>query len=636
MGRCGLHNVRTHLLLLVSLSSACSLTSPPLSSRSQFIRYALHHTVQSRPPGKATIDHKCRQKRCPEPMLSGAQQLWCDTALPPATMGALHEAGLTRPTQIQKAAMASIRKGEHAVINSPTGSGKTLAYLLPLLPRLHVSRPMQLLIVVPSRELAVQTAAAVERYWPHHGTQRAFLLTSADMPSEELEEAVIKAACPVLVATPRPLLRFVRALAGTDRLYSRRALRGAGGTLQLLASRLRAVVIDEADSLLLSRHIAVEGPPPRKAYATLVGKRGVASNAAITTPETFTLPTPRALQALLAMREISVPTARGRGRRSGHGGRGGGRGKRGTDAASRLQVVACSASASYRFTAELARLLGMPKPEALKVVTESEGAARKRQAGERGRGGVSVPPTITHTWVGCNSASKPLAVAAVLRSLRPCTSLLFLADDAPLAATVDALCRAGIDAQPLHEVLKLNAAAPTAAYEGLVRQLQRSTEADTGTAKRAVRDTAAHALARSEADSQVRSEPPGGTEVAAAQASVQGQGPPRADEGAAPRVLVSTVGSARGLDLGVVDCVLLWSLPGSADAYMHLAGRTGRCGRPGRVVSILASEERGMLGTITRQLAISIKPDTNIALELSRMTSTDEERGKTEQEAEHA
>jgi len=88
------------------------------------------------------------------------------------------------------------------------------------------------------------------------------------------------------------------------------------------------------------------------------------------------------------------------------------------------------------------------------------------------------------------------------------------------------------------------------------------------------------------------------------------------DGGQGPRVLVSTMSSARGLDLCEVDCVLLYDLPSAADQYLHLAGRTGRQGRAGQVISLLAPHQEGMLGTITRQLGVSIKQNSELALAL--------------------
>ena len=88
------------------------------------------------------------------------------------------------------------------------------------------------------------------------------------------------------------------------------------------------------------------------------------------------------------------------------------------------------------------------------------------------------------------------------------------------------------------------------------------------------------------------------------------------EEGGDSLLLVSTWGASRGLDLGAVDVVLLYELPRSADEYLHLAGRTGRNGRAGRVVSFLTREEEAQLGVITRQLGVSIRPDAELALKL--------------------
>ena len=79
------------------------------------------------------------------------------------------------------------------------------------------------------------------------------------------------------------------------------------------------------------------------------------------------------------------------------------------------------------------------------------------------------------------------------------------------------------------------------------------------------------------------------------------------DSAREPRVIVSTAESARGLDVPMVDCVILYGLPDSADSYVHLAGRTGRCDRKGVVVSLLMPEEISQIGTFTRQLGVSFK-----------------------------
>ena len=86
----------------------------------------------------------------------------------------LEELHVRDPSPIQEKAIFALFSGLSCVIHAETGSGKTLCYLLPLLKRLvamqHIQGesfsaakcpPLQSIIVVPSRELAIQVAADV-------------------------------------------------------------------------------------------------------------------------------------------------------------------------------------------------------------------------------------------------------------------------------------------------------------------------------------------------------------------------------------------------------------------------------------------------------------------------------------------
>lgn len=76
----------------------------------------------------------------------------------------LSRLGITDLNAMQQEALQAIRKGRSVVLLSPTGSGKTLAYLLPLLEKLNAaSDSLQALVIVPSRELAIQTADVAHR-----------------------------------------------------------------------------------------------------------------------------------------------------------------------------------------------------------------------------------------------------------------------------------------------------------------------------------------------------------------------------------------------------------------------------------------------------------------------------------------
>ena len=70
--------------------------------------------------------------------------------------------------EMQVAARNTILKEQHIMLLSPTGTGKTLAFLLPIVQLLDDNTPkVQCLIVVPSRELALQ----IERVWKKMGTR---------------------------------------------------------------------------------------------------------------------------------------------------------------------------------------------------------------------------------------------------------------------------------------------------------------------------------------------------------------------------------------------------------------------------------------------------------------------------------
>ena len=86
-----------------------------------------------------------------------------DFNLKPALQRAASDMGLTHPTAIQQQAIAPVLQGRDVWATAPTGSGKTLAFALPLVqqhllkPRqTNFRRPVRTLVLVPTRELAVQ------------------------------------------------------------------------------------------------------------------------------------------------------------------------------------------------------------------------------------------------------------------------------------------------------------------------------------------------------------------------------------------------------------------------------------------------------------------------------------------------
>jgi ATP-dependent RNA helicase DeaD len=82
--------------------------------------------------------------------------------LPAALLASVAAQGFERPTPIQAAAIPALLAGRDVVGQAQTGTGKTAAFALPLLTRVDAARRVvQALVLVPTRELANQVAAAV-------------------------------------------------------------------------------------------------------------------------------------------------------------------------------------------------------------------------------------------------------------------------------------------------------------------------------------------------------------------------------------------------------------------------------------------------------------------------------------------
>jgi ATP-dependent RNA helicase DeaD len=91
-----------------------------------------------------------------------------DLALNDALVRALSDVGYETPTPIQAATIPRMLEGADIVGQAQTGTGKTAAFALPILSRIDVQqRAPQALVLVPTRELAIQVAEAFQRYAVH-------------------------------------------------------------------------------------------------------------------------------------------------------------------------------------------------------------------------------------------------------------------------------------------------------------------------------------------------------------------------------------------------------------------------------------------------------------------------------------
>jgi ATP-dependent RNA helicase DeaD len=100
-----------------------------------------------------------------EPSTITATVTFDDLGLSPAVLGALAEVGYEAPSPIQAATIPVLLAGHDMLGQAQTGTGKTAAFALPVLSRIEVRRgPPQCIVLVPTRELAIQVAEAFQRY----------------------------------------------------------------------------------------------------------------------------------------------------------------------------------------------------------------------------------------------------------------------------------------------------------------------------------------------------------------------------------------------------------------------------------------------------------------------------------------
>ncbi|ASK33448.1 ATP-dependent RNA helicase [Alcanivorax sp. N3-2A] len=155
---------------------------------------------------------------------------FADLGLPASLLDAVAQLGFQTPSPIQAQSIPVLLEGRDLLGQAQTGTGKTAAFGLPLLARLDpAKRHPQMLVLAPTRELALQVAAALESFVGKGMGLRVAAIYGGGEYRTQLR--ALSDGAQVVVGTPGRMMDHIER-----------------GTLKL--DGLRALVLDEADEML--------------------------------------------------------------------------------------------------------------------------------------------------------------------------------------------------------------------------------------------------------------------------------------------------------------------------------------------------------------------------------------------------
>jgi len=175
-----------------------------------------------------------------------------ELALSPVLLQTLKEVGYEAPSPIQAACIPHLLAGHDLIGQAQTGTGKTAAFALPLLERLDLANHQpQVLVLTPTRELAIQVSEAFQNYARHLPDFHVLPIYGGQSMTVQLRH--LRRGAHVVVGTPGRVMDHLRR-----------------ETLSL--DSLRSVVLDEADEMLRMGFIddvdwILERTPPERQIA---------------------------------------------------------------------------------------------------------------------------------------------------------------------------------------------------------------------------------------------------------------------------------------------------------------------------------------------------------------------------------
>ena len=204
---------------------------------------------------KKTEKENIKPVAIPEPVVVpnnevGTDLLFTDLGLSDDLLKAINDQGYERPSPIQAEAIPPLLEGRDLLGQAQTGTGKTAAFALPLLGLIDPkNKAPQLLILAPTRELAIQVAEACQQYAKHLNGVNVLPIYGGQSYTIQLKQ--LNRGAQVIVGTPGRVMDHMRRK-----------------TLSL--NKLNAIVLDEADEMLRMgfiddvKWVLEQSPPDRQ------------------------------------------------------------------------------------------------------------------------------------------------------------------------------------------------------------------------------------------------------------------------------------------------------------------------------------------------------------------------------------
>ncbi|QEH48429.1 DEAD/DEAH box helicase [Aggregatibacter actinomycetemcomitans] len=162
--------------------------------------------------------------------MTETKMTFMDLGLPEFILNAVSDLGFETPSPIQQICIPHLLEGRDVLGMAQTGSGKTAAFALPILAKIDPNeKHPQLLVMAPTRELAIQVADACEQFMKY--AKGINIVTLYGGQRYDIQLRALKQGTQVVVGTPGRILDHIRR-----------------GTLNL--AELKAIVLDEADEML--------------------------------------------------------------------------------------------------------------------------------------------------------------------------------------------------------------------------------------------------------------------------------------------------------------------------------------------------------------------------------------------------